>query len=224
MNEQTQWGGNQPNNNNWNGYQQAPNQYNPYGGPQFGPGGPMPPQPGAQIVPSPGFIECIKLFFNQYATFTGRSRRSEYWYAFLFQIIVSMVISFLQLPFVGNIVSLALIIPNLALQCRRLHDIGRSGNWIWIQILSSVLFMFSFFYLMLFMLYNYPQVAMQLREQGVDVSSFESLYGILNVPGSLVIFLFLAAVGIWIMFLVFNCTDSQKGPNQYGQSPKYPGV
>lgn len=63
---------------------------------------------------------------KKYAQFHGRARRSEFWLWYL----VSTVISWI--PFVGWIWSLIVIIPTLAVFCRRMHDTGRSGwNWLW---------------------------------------------------------------------------------------------
>ena len=75
-----------------------------------------------------GFVEAIKLLFKNYANFTGRATRSEFWWAFLFLCIVNLVASYI--PVVGGLISLALFIPNLSLNIRRLHDIGKSWAWI----------------------------------------------------------------------------------------------
>lgn len=75
-----------------------------------------------------GFVEAIKLLFKNYANFTGRTTKSEYWWAFLFLWLVNFVATYI--PVVGGIISLALLIPNLSLNIRRLHDIGKS--WVWL--------------------------------------------------------------------------------------------
>lgn len=73
------------------------------------------------------FGEAIKLFFENYVNFEGRASKSEYWWAFLFQMIVSVVASFI--PVVSGIVSLAILLPNLSISIRRLHDIGKPWYW-----------------------------------------------------------------------------------------------
>ncbi len=218
------------------GGQQNPYGYNPGGGrpgpPPGPPPGPLPgPMPGPfppynppAIGPQPGFIESIKLFFTQFATFTGRSRRSEFWYVYLFQFLLSLVFSLVGATQLYYLVSIVLIVPTFALQCRRLHDIGKSGQLIWLQVLSTVFFYVCLFYLIVYMIYNVPEVLTVYREQGIDVSVFQSFYPILNIPGSVILIFFLAALAIWIMFLVFNCTDSNKGTNKYGPSQKYPDL
>lgn len=83
------------------------------------------------------FTDSIKrnLTTSAYAQFHGRASRSEYWWFILFTWLVSVgtgvidvALSF-QIPVVGTLVSLALLIPGFALVARRLHDTGRSGWW-----------------------------------------------------------------------------------------------
>ena len=72
------------------------------------------------------FLTAIKLFFKNYFNFKGRASKSEYWWAFLFNILVGFI------PFVGQILSLACIIPGIAIALRRLHDVGKSGAYYFI--------------------------------------------------------------------------------------------
>ena len=84
--------------------------------------------------------------FKQYAVFSGRSRRSEYWYFVLFNVIFAIVAMFLDkllgTNFSINTINgavelpygyfylfyfLAVLIPSLAVAVRRLHDVGKSG-------------------------------------------------------------------------------------------------
>lgn len=82
------------------------------------------------------FSQAIQSFFRQYANFQGRSRRSEYWYAMLFAWLINIGVGLIArlLPIFGMVLSciwgFAIIIPNLALMTRRLHDIDRSGWYI----------------------------------------------------------------------------------------------
>ena len=73
-------------------------------------------------------VRAIKSCLGQYATFSGRARRSEFWWFFLFQVLVMVAASMLGDVFNG-IASLALLLPALAVGARRLHDIGRTGWW-----------------------------------------------------------------------------------------------
>ena len=68
-----------------------------------------------------GFVEAIKTCFSKYATFSGRARRPEYWWFFLFTFILGLI------PVVGVISGLVCLIPSLAVSWRRMHDIGKPG-------------------------------------------------------------------------------------------------
>lgn len=58
------------------------------------------------------FMTAVKTCFSKYADFNGRATRSEYWYFFLFQFICGIVLGWI--PVVGWLVSLALLVPQLA--------------------------------------------------------------------------------------------------------------
>jgi uncharacterized membrane protein YhaH (DUF805 family) len=74
------------------------------------------------------FFEAIKVCFIKYATFSGRARRSEFWYFILFYTLGTLV-TFL-LGGVGFLIFYVLtIVPYFAVWIRRLHDINRSGWW-----------------------------------------------------------------------------------------------
>lgn len=116
------------------------------------------------------FLYCLQ----HYADFTGRARRSEYWYFVLFNFIVSILIGLslgviaglLNMPalvYLAYLWSLAVFIPSLAVSVRRLHDIGRSGWWLLLSLIPLV--------------------------------------------GA-------------IILIIWHCTDSQPGTNQYGPNPK----
>ena len=74
------------------------------------------------------FVQAIKSCLGQYATFSGRVKRSEVWWFFLFQVLVMVAASMLG-DVINGIASLALLLPALAVGARRLHDIGRTGWW-----------------------------------------------------------------------------------------------
>lgn len=76
------------------------------------------------------FVSSIKrnLTTAAYAQFSGRASRSEYWWFYLFTVLAGVAADTIG-DTVGNIASLALFLPSLALAARRLHDTGRSGWW-----------------------------------------------------------------------------------------------
>ncbi len=89
-----------------------------------------------------GFVDAIKLGLARYADFTGRSSRAEFWWWILFVVIggfagviidlasgLTVNISGVPVGIVGSLWNLAILMPNLAITARRLHDINRSGWW-----------------------------------------------------------------------------------------------
>ena len=79
-------------------------------------------------------IECYKDVWVNWKNFSGRTRRSGYWYAFAANMIIAFVLGFLSglvepLSILVNIYSLLFLVPSIALAVRRLHDTGHSGWW-----------------------------------------------------------------------------------------------
>lgn len=79
---------------------------------------------------SVSFGQAVSLFFKNYANFKGRASKSEYWWAFLFNMILNIPIALISsaVPPLGGLCSVALMIPGISLAVRRLHDVGLSGK------------------------------------------------------------------------------------------------
>ncbi|EFE76041.1 DUF805 domain-containing protein [Streptomyces filamentosus] len=79
---------------------------------------------------------------KNYAGFSGRARRKEYWMFTLINFVISLVLtiigSAIGVEFISYIYSVAVIIPALAVAVRRLHDTGRSGWWLLIALVPLV--------------------------------------------------------------------------------------
>ena len=74
------------------------------------------------------FGQAISSCLSKYATFSGRASRPEFWWFFLFQILISLAASMLG-ETINGLVALGLLLPAFAVGSRRLHDIGKSGWW-----------------------------------------------------------------------------------------------
>jgi uncharacterized membrane protein YhaH (DUF805 family) len=88
------------------------------------------------------FGEAVSDGFTKYATFSGRSSRSAYWYWILFYVLVAIGASILD-AVVGTgvimiLVWLGFFLPNLAVLVRRLHDTDRSGWWVLIGLIPLI--------------------------------------------------------------------------------------
>ena len=90
------------------------------------------------------FGKAIATCMGKYGTFSGRASRSEYWWFYLFTILMSWGATIVDGavassgdpavassgdPMVEIIVTLVFFVPIIAAGCRRLHDMGKSGWW-----------------------------------------------------------------------------------------------
>ena len=108
------------------------------------------------VKPSMSLGESLTSVFNKYATFTGRARRSEYWWFTICYHVIVFIFNFTQLGMLLQVMSgemtftdpsytimlmasvvvgFGLFLPYLAVTVRRFHDIGKSGwNNLWAAI------------------------------------------------------------------------------------------
>ena len=141
------------------------------------------------------FQDAVRTCLQQkYADFSGRARRSEYWYFVLFTVIVGIVAGIIDAALhtprlgtnglVATIASLALLAPGMSAGVRRMHDVGRPG---WIPIALYVIGILS----------------------GFVAAGSVALSGLLG----------LVTLVLGITFLVFAVQDS-KPDNEHGPNPK----
>ena len=97
-------------------------------------------------------MELYLKVLKQYADFSGRARRKEYWMFTLFNVIIVFALMLVTMagvfsgsgePSVIGIIlyccyGLAIFIPSLAVCVRRLHDIGKSGWFYFISLVPIV--------------------------------------------------------------------------------------
>lgn len=86
---------------------------------------------------------------RQYATFSGRARRKEYWYFTLFNLIAMLMLTLVDIltglfhaesgfGLISGLYSLAVLIPSIAVVIRRLHDTNRSGWWLLVGLIPLI--------------------------------------------------------------------------------------
>lgn len=91
------------------------------------------------------YLKCLR----QYADFSGRARRKEYWMFLLINMLIFIVLGFVDkaigFTFGDSSVgvfyitySICVTIPGLAVVVRRLHDVGRSGWWYFIVLIPLI--------------------------------------------------------------------------------------
>lgn len=151
------------------------------------------------------FGEAIKSVFSKYATFSGRARRSEFWYFYLFYILVAFGLSFLSIripvaKYLYILFGLGVFLPYTAVTVRRLHDIGKSG-W-FLLIFMVVIFLIS---MLMFLIIDI--IAPTVEGSSMTVFIVYSIF-----------VLIVLALAIWL--IVWLCRDSQPGENKWGPNPK----
>lgn len=93
--------------------------------------------------PRVDFMTAIKTVTGKYADFSGRARRSEYWFwslALILVYIVGLILTAIAKPFFVLLIIayLAVLVPSLAVAVRRLHDTGKSGWFVLIGLVPLV--------------------------------------------------------------------------------------
>lgn len=160
---------------------------------------------------------------RKYATFAGRAPRAEFWWYFLFIMILYVL---MMVVFVGSFASLgasaaepssgmlgalgvgviflglfwlALLLPTIAVQVRRMHDLDRTGWWIG-----------GFYLLYLAYMVTTVGVAASAGEGGEEAN--------LGMVG-LTMVMALLFIAYSITLLVFFCLPGTEGSNRYGPNP-----
>ena len=151
------------------------------------------------------FGEAIKSVFSKYAVFSGRACRSEFWYFYLFYILVAFGLSFLSIripvaKYLYILFGLGVFLPYTAVTVRRLHDIGKSG-W-FLLIFMVVIFLIS---MLMFLIIDI--IAPTVEGSSMTVFIVYSIF-----------VLIVLALAIWL--IVWLCRDSQPGENKWGPNPK----
>ena len=88
------------------------------------------------------FGQSITTCMGKYVTFSGRASRSEFWWFYLFTVLITWGATVVEAAMFGlgatgilsSIASLVFLLPSLAASSRRLHDIGKSGWWLLIAL------------------------------------------------------------------------------------------
>ena len=88
------------------------------------------------------FGEAVRSGFDHYAKFDGRASRPAFWWWVLFVFLVGIAANIIDLaigaPVLTALVGLALLLPNLSVSIRRLHDTDRTGWWILIYLIPLI--------------------------------------------------------------------------------------
>jgi len=83
------------------------------------------------------FQDSIRTCFSKFADFSGRASRPEYWWFALFLVAVYVVASLIS-TVAYWVVVLVTFLPSLSAAVRRLHDTGRSGWWLLLNLVPFI--------------------------------------------------------------------------------------
>ena len=143
--------------------------------------------------------------WRKYAVFSGRARRSEYWWFVLSSVVLSLVAgvidSIIGLKFIAGLYGpvqilliLAMLVPSIAVCVRRLHDTNRTGWWMMLVVLP----------------YLVAGVVMGLAGANGAASGMVGSIGLLLI----------VALIFGIVLFVFTVLDGTHGDNRFGPDPK----
>ena len=169
---------------------------------------------------------------RRYADFSGRSRRMEFWMWQLFKFLVSCVLWILFIAMFGSalmsgdpgqmvaamgsivlawgilmVLALAILIPDIAVAVRRLHDTNRSGWWILAPVAPYLV--------------GWVALGASLGS-GMAGGAKDPAAAFAGVGGIIFMVSMLAALALAVMLLVFYFLEGTRGPNKYGPDPKAP--
>ena len=163
--------------------------------------------------------EAVKQVLRKYADFNGRATRAEYWWWVLATVIFGMALGTLD-AFIVSIIDqewassplttifhLAILLPNLAVSARRLHDIGKSGWWILVWFVLTVI---GWIPVVVGLVVSLLRGAL---EGQLEANSFVPLI----VGGAITLLLALALL-LWI--ILWMARQGESGPNRYGPDPR----
>jgi len=174
-----------------------------------------------------GFSQAIRTCFAKYVTFSGRASRPEYWYFFLFIMIVNIAAGIIDWQFFTSVVSietetstsitatsnqpvtslvgLAVFLPHLTVAWRRMHDSGRNG----LYALLPILLIAGAFGVLVFGI----GLADLFASGGKLDILFTRLTLLIILPTLLILMISPLLVLWWLT------RPSQPGPNKYGPNP-----
>lgn len=90
-------------------------------------------------------IQHYTAVLQKYAVFSGRATRPEYWWFFLANILISIILGIIDGALglldvgIADVYSLAVLVPGIAVAIRRVQDVGKSGWFILIPIYNIIL-------------------------------------------------------------------------------------
>ncbi len=159
------------------------------------------------------FVDAVKSGFQNALKFSGRSRRPDYWWFFLFVFAGAFVLTLIDMALFGEgrqlltrVFQIVVFIPFLAVAWRRLQDTGKPG-W-WVLVPSAIVVVTSIVA---------GSVGRQMMS-GMSMTADAPIVGAGQAGLLLVLSLLQIIAGILIIWWMTR--PSQKGANAYGPEPR----
>jgi uncharacterized membrane protein YhaH (DUF805 family) len=137
----------------------------------------------------------------------GRIRRSHFWAAWGVIFGANLLLSWI--PLLGTLVSLALVWPNIAIQTKRLHDMGRTG---WLQLVPIGAWIVA-------LIVGVVGLGLSLSANPYDSSDPVAMW---STMGPMVIAFVLVGLLSLGFFIWIGSAEGDEGPNRFGPNPKHP--
>jgi len=166
------------------------------------------PKSDSDELPMVEFSEAIGKAFVNYVKFSGRATRAEYWWF----VLLTQIIGFISvIPIAGWLISLVgwivVFIPSISISVRRLHDIGRSGWWLLVWVMTTLPW--------IIWIVGFITAIGTFEESGKD-----DIWPILTPWLIWAGILTLVNVGVCIWWVVWFVKKGDKGPNRFGPDPR----
>lgn len=159
--------------------------------------------------------QAVTRGFAQTLDFSGRSRRPDYWWFFIFVFIGAGVLGAIDLALGGatggwlvRVFQIVVFVPFLAVGWRRLQDTGRPGWFLLIPagvVVVSTIISGS-------VMQQIASIAVPAARQTPDM--------VANLPGGMVGALSVLQVVAGAVIIWWMSRPSQRGPNAYGPEPR----
>ena len=176
------------------------------------------------------FVSAITTCLRKYVVFSGRATRAEFWWWVLAVMIASVVLSIVDgvvsaatggkfEDALSTIFSLAVLLPNLAVTSRRLHDIGKSGWWqlVWILAVAGAWAVLAIMVISVVVKISLGQF---FGDWTFDETAASDIFA--NFVPVILGFFFavLVTIVIAVWGIIWLARQGQSGSNRYGPSPR----
>ena len=187
----------------------------------------------SQTRPVMTIQDSVRQCLRKYADFSGRATRAEFWWWVLataiaslavsvvdrvIDVLIAFVVGFGLSPFTA-IFALAILLPNLAVTARRLHDIGRTGWWqlVWYVIaFVGTIPLIAGLVITIIWVFAGESFSIGIAEEFLGENPIGVWVPL--VVGGLITLAIYAALFVWM--LIWMIKQGQGGFNRFGPDPR----